>query len=43
VEGQLEVGLFGGAERLGRRRLDIEAHRCRRCSHLELFAIDDPL
>lgn len=42
VEGPLRYGLFGKARRMGRHKLDIEAYRCRRCSHLELFAVEDP-
>jgi hypothetical protein len=41
VEGQLELGIFGGARKMGRRRRDIEAYRCGRCGHLELFAPAD--
>ncbi len=40
IEGPLELGIFGGARRLGKRRHEIEAYRCSSCSHLELFAID---
>lgn len=38
VEGALERGIFGGAKRVGRPRRQIEAFRCLRCGHLELFA-----
>ncbi|MFV2118209.1 hypothetical protein ACE14D_07080 [Streptomyces sp. Act-28] len=38
IPGALERGLFGGAKRFGRPRFQIDAHRCRRCGHLELFA-----
>ncbi|MFJ9176481.1 hypothetical protein [Streptomyces sp. NPDC102360] len=40
IEGALERGIFGGAKRLGRPRRRIEARRCPKCGHLELFAID---
>jgi hypothetical protein len=40
VQGSLELGVFGGARRMGRQRRPIEAYRCSRCSHLELFASD---
>ncbi|MFF3289199.1 hypothetical protein [Streptomyces sp. NPDC003023] len=38
IRGPLERGPFGGAKRLGRQRLQVDAHRCLRCGHLELFA-----
>ncbi|WP_433256176.1 hypothetical protein ACQPYK_16635 [Streptosporangium sp. CA-135522] len=38
IQGPLERGLFGGAKRLWRARWTIDAFRCTRCSHLELFA-----
>lgn len=37
IEGTLKLGLFGGARRLGKARWIIDAFRCVRCSHLELF------
>ncbi|MFD1541281.1 hypothetical protein [Nonomuraea guangzhouensis] len=37
IQGALERGLFGGAKRMGRAVWIIEAFRCTRCSHLELF------
>ncbi|MCL2553639.1 MAG: hypothetical protein FWE15_25165 [Actinomycetia bacterium] len=40
IEGRLERGLLGGAKRIGRRRRQIEAFRCPKCGHLELFASD---
>ncbi|QKG27357.1 hypothetical protein [Actinomadura verrucosospora] len=40
IEGALELGLFGGAKRMGRPRRRIEAWRCRQCGHLEMFARD---
>ncbi|MEO3753229.1 hypothetical protein [Streptomyces sp. B6B3] len=41
IRGPLERGVFGGAKRMGRERMRIEAHRCPRCGHLELFALPD--
>ncbi|MGW0479188.1 hypothetical protein [Nonomuraea sp. NPDC003214] len=38
VEGALERGVFGGAKLAGRPRWEIDAYRCPRCFHLELFA-----
>jgi hypothetical protein len=38
ILGPLEKGVFGGAKRMGRPRWQIDALRCRRCGHLELFA-----
>ncbi|MBP2706437.1 hypothetical protein JOL79_21740 [Microbispora sp. RL4-1S] len=38
IAGPLEIGLLGGARRLGKPRWAIEAFRCVQCSHLELFA-----
>lgn len=38
IEGALERGVFGGAKRMGRPRRQIEAFRCPKCGHLELFA-----
>ncbi|MDH6226485.1 MULTISPECIES: hypothetical protein [Streptomyces] len=38
IAGPLERGIFGGAKRMGRTRWEIEAYRCPRCGHLELFA-----
>ena len=40
VPGRLETTLFGNAKIGGRERWVVHAHRCTRCSHLELFAID---
>ena len=37
IAGPLELGPFGGAKRLGRRRHPILAFRCTECGHLELF------
>ncbi|MFC4056881.1 hypothetical protein ACFOWE_01150 [Planomonospora corallina] len=37
IEGPLELGMLGGAKRMGRQRWTIDAFRCTRCSHLELF------
>ncbi|MGY6021800.1 hypothetical protein [Streptomyces spinosirectus] len=41
IEGALERGIFGGAKRMGRPRRRIEAYRCPKCGHLELFAADE--
>lgn len=41
IEGALERGAFGGAKRRGRLRRQIEAFRCPKCGHLELFAADE--
>ncbi|MCX3061762.1 hypothetical protein [Streptomyces beihaiensis] len=38
IEGALERGILGGAKRMGRAWRQIEAHRCPKCGHLELFA-----
>ncbi|MEI2775431.1 MAG: hypothetical protein V9G19_05530 [Tetrasphaera sp.] len=38
IVGELEKGIFGGAARMGRPRLDIIGQRCDACGHLELFA-----
>jgi hypothetical protein len=38
IAGALERGIFGGARKMGRPRWAIEAWRCGRCQHLELFA-----
>ncbi|MFD7029321.1 hypothetical protein ACFWAR_14930 [Streptomyces sp. NPDC059917] len=38
IAGALELGIFGGAKRLGRQRWQIDALRCPQCGHLELFA-----
>ncbi|MET9444585.1 hypothetical protein [Streptomyces sp. NPDC006610] len=38
IPGALERGLFGGAKRFGRTRFQIDAYRCPKCGHLELFA-----
>ncbi|WP_067544246.1 hypothetical protein [Nocardia crassostreae] len=38
IPGPLELEPFGGAKRIGKRRFAVHAHRCRSCSHLELFA-----
>ncbi|MFI6003230.1 hypothetical protein ACIA98_22920 [Streptomyces sp. NPDC051366] len=40
IAGPLERGLFGGAKRLGRPRRQIDAYRCPKCGHLELFATE---
>ncbi|MGW2082553.1 hypothetical protein ACWCOW_37575 [Streptomyces sp. NPDC001939] len=38
IEGALQRGILGGAKRMGRLRRQIEAFRCPKCGHLELFA-----
>lgn len=38
IVGGLEKGIFGGASRFGRERLDISGMRCADCGHLEFFA-----
>ena len=38
IAGRLERGPFGGAKRFGKPRWQIDAFRCPRCAHLELFA-----
>jgi hypothetical protein len=38
IEGQLQLGPFGGARVVGRRRRAVNSYRCVVCGHLELFA-----
>ncbi|MEU4836025.1 hypothetical protein [Streptosporangium sp. NPDC023615] len=38
IAGPLDRGMFGNAKRFGKPRWEIEAFRCTRCFHLELFA-----
>ncbi|MFF4586133.1 hypothetical protein [Streptomyces sp. NPDC001388] len=38
IPGALQRGILGNAKRFGRPRFQIDAHRCRACGHLELFA-----
>ena len=38
IEGALELGFSGSAKRRKRPRRQIDAYRCTRCDHLELFA-----
>jgi hypothetical protein len=38
IPGPIERGIFGGARRMGKPRWQINAYRCPRCGHLELFA-----
>lgn len=40
VAGVLEKGPLGGARTMGRTKRQIDAYRCPRCSHLELYATD---
>ena len=37
IPGPLEKGIFGGAARMGKLRLDVSAHRCGECGHLDLY------
>lgn len=39
VEGALERGIFGGAKLMGRPKWQVDAYRCQRCGHLELYAV----
>jgi hypothetical protein len=38
IPGFLERGLFGGARVMGKVRVEIQAWRCARCYHLDLYA-----
>jgi hypothetical protein len=40
IAGPLERGMFGGAKRMGKKRWQIDAYRCPRCFHVDLFAPD---
>ncbi|MEZ0069477.1 DNA-directed RNA polymerase subunit RPC12/RpoP [Streptacidiphilus sp. MAP12-20] len=42
VAGAIERGPLGGAKRMGRKRMQIDAFRCPDCGHLELFATQEP-
>lgn len=37
IPGELQTGMFGGARRLGKVRVQVDAYRCTGCSHLDLF------
>lgn len=37
IPGPLEFGILGGAKRFLKQRFAVTAHRCTRCSHVELF------
>jgi hypothetical protein len=37
IPGALEKGIFGGAARMGKQRLDVSAYRCGECGHLDLY------
>ena len=37
IAGALQRGPLGGARRLGKKRMRIDAFRCLGCGHLELF------
>lgn len=39
IPGALETGAFGGAKLFGKERVEVQAYRCTRCKHLELFAL----
>lgn len=38
IPGEMNKGLFGGAQRFGRERIDITGQRCIACGYLCLFA-----
>ncbi|MEU5883355.1 hypothetical protein [Spirillospora sp. NPDC047279] len=38
IAGPLQRGIFGGVKRMGKQRWRVDAFRCTRCAHLELFA-----
>jgi len=38
IPGPLQRGIFGGAQRLGKRRFPVAAYCCRGCGHLVLYA-----
>ena len=40
LAGRLERGPLGNARKLGLRKTSVIAHRCVRCSRLELYALD---
>ncbi|GAA5143156.1 hypothetical protein GCM10023340_07950 [Nocardioides marinquilinus] len=40
LAGPIERGPMGNARKLGRRKASVVAHRCVRCSRLELYASD---
>jgi hypothetical protein len=40
VAGVLERGAFGIAKSSGRPRFQVDAFRCPRCGHLEMFAVN---
>ncbi|GMA31955.1 hypothetical protein [Litorihabitans aurantiacus] len=40
IPGPLELGILGGARRMGKQRFQIRAFACRRCRHLDLFVGD---
>lgn len=39
LSGPLEATQYRGAKHKGRQKLGVQAHRCARCGHLELFAL----
>lgn len=38
IPGEMQKGIFGGASRFGRERMDITGQRCLSCGYLALFA-----
>ena len=42
IPGPLEKGLFGGARRFGKTRVDIDAYRCQSCGLLSLYVEGSP-
>ena len=42
IPGPLEKGMFGGARRMGKSRVDVQAYRCGVCGLLSLYAGGSP-
>ena len=42
IPGPLDKGIFGGARRMGKPRIDVSAHRCTGCGLLTLYAGGSP-
>ncbi len=42
IPGPIEKGLFGGARRFGKDRIDVTAYRCQSCGLLSLYAGGSP-
>ena len=38
ISGPLEKGIFRGAKKMGRTKLEVSGYRCSVCGHLELYA-----